>query len=149
MEMIREWVNHTEPNLDYKEGFVDDGDKDNDNSQTQNRNEIEEEKNDRIKIMDELIIEKCKVNYAMKDTRQTKSKSYTMWEQREILKYIFINKYENQVMGNKIWQRMELEQIVKERTWQSLRNHFRRTILTEPTFSLLVKEKGKELLTKK
>ncbi|XP_044732247.1 uncharacterized protein LOC123295096 isoform X2 [Chrysoperla carnea] len=132
MEMIREWVNHTEPNLGYKEGFVDDADEDKDKDNSQNRNEIEEEKNDRMKDL---------------DTRQTKSKSYTMWEQREILKYIFINKYENQVMGNKIWQRMELEQIVKERTWQSLRNHFRRTILTEPTFSLLVKEKGKELLT--
>ncbi|XP_044732249.1 uncharacterized protein LOC123295096 isoform X4 [Chrysoperla carnea] len=58
MEMIREWVNHTEPNLGYKEGFVDDADEDKDKDNSQNRNEIEEEKNDRMKDL---------------DTRQTKS----------------------------------------------------------------------------
>lgn len=72
-----------------------------------------------------------------------------MWEQREILKYIFLNKYEKQVMGNKIWQRMEQDKIIKERTWQSLRNHFRRTILNEPTFSLVLKPKGQELFNQK
>ncbi|KAF7279989.1 uncharacterized protein LOC143201755 [Rhynchophorus ferrugineus] len=70
--------------------------------------------------------------------------SYTISEDKRILRYILDGDYIPQVMGNSLWKQMENDNICPERTWQSLKNRFRRHIMpcvTRPEYQLELHEK--------
>lgn len=50
---------------------------------------------------------------------------YTLQEEEEILKFIIRNKCYLRLRGRAVWQEMEKEGVGNERTYQSLKEHFR------------------------
>ena len=62
---------------------------------------------------------------------------YSKNEQTEITNWIVKNKAFKSLKGNEIWKRMEAENVGRGRSWQSLREHFRKTIIGQiHTFGL-------------
>ena len=56
---------------------------------------------------------------------------YSKNEQKEILDWIVENEAFASLKGNEIWKRMEAENVGRGRSWQSLREHFRKTIIKQ------------------
>lgn len=54
---------------------------------------------------------------------------YTRAEEAEILKYIFNKNAYYHLRGNKFWKDMEEEGVIEGRTYQSLKEHFRKKIV--------------------
>ncbi|XP_050301661.1 uncharacterized protein LOC126739885 [Anthonomus grandis grandis] len=64
-------------------------------------------------------------------------------DDKKILKYIIDKKFECEVGGNVIWQKMAQEEVCPNRSWQSLKNRFKRYIkcdIGRPEFGLTIKE---------
>ena len=62
---------------------------------------------------------------------------YSKNEQQEIVDWIVKNGAFSEVKGNQLWKRMEAENVGRGRTFQSLKEHFRKTIITQiHTFNL-------------
>lgn len=56
------------------------------------------------------------------------SRNYTMAEEIGILKFIITNRRFSEVNGNSLWQLMETKKVVDNRSWQSMKERFRRHI---------------------
>ncbi|XP_045120853.1 uncharacterized protein LOC123510107 isoform X2 [Portunus trituberculatus] len=56
-------------------------------------------------------------------------RSYTHWEELKTLEYIKESCSYHKLKGVAFWKKMEAKNIVPERTWQSLKEHFRRQIM--------------------
>lgn len=55
---------------------------------------------------------------------------YSLVEELATISYILDGNYESLVGGNKVWMRMEDAYICGTRTWSSLKNRYRKNILT-------------------
>ena len=54
---------------------------------------------------------------------------YCKNEQQEILDWIVKNEEFKALKGNEVWKKMEEENVGRGRTWQSLKEHFRKTLI--------------------
>ncbi|CAG2062149.1 unnamed protein product, partial [Timema podura] len=72
------------------------------------------------------------------------SRSYTLKEERTILKYIADNDMYDKVKGRFMWQSMASSQVGNKRTWQSLKEHFIKSMIPRiDSFNLTKQEKNK------
>ncbi|KAK4324359.1 hypothetical protein Pmani_004986 [Petrolisthes manimaculis] len=55
--------------------------------------------------------------------------AYTHKERKAIVDYIIKHKRFREVKGNTVWKRLESEQVCPGRTWQSMKEHYRRYII--------------------
>ncbi|XP_050306306.1 telomeric repeat-binding factor 2-interacting protein 1-like isoform X2 [Anthonomus grandis grandis] len=68
---------------------------------------------------------------------------YTVSEERDIIRYIIDNDFASEVGGNTLWQKMEADGVCPERTWQSMKNRFKRSIIADlnrPQYEITPKE---------
>ncbi|GAB6021545.1 Telomeric repeat-binding factor 2-interacting protein 1 [Chamberlinius hualienensis] len=64
-------------------------------------------------------------------TLMFKRRGYSYNEQMTMLKYICKNKLQSEIGGNQIWKRMEEKNLLRERSWQSMKEHFRKKVLPQ------------------
>ena len=113
-----------------------------------------------IKNLDKFKVTKTQLVNADKDkanapTRKTASdqagssrRPFTRSEDEAILRHILTNEDYSRVGGNKMWT--EMETVVGGRSWQSLKERFRKKIMGNlRSFSFLTKEQRLSLETKK
>ncbi|XP_053627219.1 uncharacterized protein [Cherax quadricarinatus] len=73
-----------------------------------------------------------------------KSRLYTQSERRAMLDYIIKHNRHNDVKGRSLWEEMEKAQVCGERTWQSMKQHYRTYIIKNlPAYKLPEKEARK------
>ena len=63
------------------------------------------------------------------ETKRETKRSYTKQEDLKIIQFICDNKRFADVKGNEVWKVMEERKVVEGRTWQSLKERFRKNIL--------------------
>nr|CAD7263290.1 unnamed protein product [Timema shepardi] len=72
------------------------------------------------------------------------SRSYTLKEEQTILKYIADNNMYDKVKGRQMWQLMASSRGINKRTWQSLKEHYIKSMIPRiDSFDLTKKEKNK------
>lgn len=72
---------------------------------------------------------RIKIPVSIPERKTSKGTAYSKEEDEKILKHIIINKHYSLLKGNKLWMQMEEDNVVPNRTWQSLKDRFRRHIL--------------------
>ena len=92
-------------------------------------------------------------NNQEKEDKRDKSSSrvpYTRSDDEAILKYILTHKEYSRVGGKKLWVEMEEKEVVAGRTWQSLKEHFKKKIMDNiQSFKFLTEEQRSSLKAKK
>lgn len=73
--------------------------------------------------------------------------SYTRAEKEAILKYIIDKNEYSRVKGRAVWQEIEKKGICPNRTWQSMKEHFLKTLIKQfDFFNFITAEQKRELL---
>ena len=92
-------------------------------------------------------------NNQEKEDKRDKSSSrvpYTRSDDEAILKYILTHKEYSRVGSKMLWVEMEEKEVVAGRTWQSLKEHFKKKIMGNiRTFKFLTEEQRSSLKAKK
>ena len=78
----------------------------------------------------QLLDRDKELNRSKKNFGETKRmRSYTKQEDLKIIRFIWDNKRFADVKGNEVWKVMEERNVVDGRTWQSLKERYRKNIL--------------------
>ena len=106
---------------------------------------------DKFKVTRAQLIEAD--NNQEKEDKRDKSSSrvpYTRSDDEAILKYILTHKEYSRVGSKMLWVEMEEKEVVAGRTWQSLKEHFKKKIMGNiRTFKFLTEEQRSSLKAKK
>ena len=106
---------------------------------------------DKFKVTRTQLIEAD--NNKEKENKREKSRSrvpYTRSDDEAILKYILTHKEYSRVGSKMLWVEMEEKEVVAGRTWQSLKEHFKKKIMDNiRTFKFLTEEQRSSLKAKK
>ena len=96
-----------------------------------------------------MKIDEAKSKGVMRATKPTGPAPYAKADSEAILNYIVKNQDYGRVGGRSLWVEMEAKEVVSDRSWQSLKEHFRKVIMRKiASFHFLTLEQRSKLEAK-